>query len=157
LTNLSGGTIGFGMPFASLACRQSKGDPILFRIVAAILALAAFAPNAAARPMDIGGPTSSPIGHFEFCKKWRDECARIAKPSGPEALGEAAWAAVRQINEHINSEIAPKTDREGRALDVSQGRRRLRGLRAAQAPHPDRETGPFAFERTFDGREETKR
>jgi predicted transglutaminase-like cysteine proteinase len=80
--------------------------------VAAILALAAFAPDAAARPMDIGGPTSSPIGHFEFCKKWREECARIAEPSGPEALDEAAWAAVRRINDRINSEIAPKTDRE---------------------------------------------
>ncbi|WP_353646972.1 transglutaminase-like cysteine peptidase [Mesorhizobium sp. WSM2240] len=62
--------------------------------------------------MDIGGPTSSPIGHFEFCKKWREECARIAEPSGPEALDEAAWAAVRRINDRINSEIAPKTDRE---------------------------------------------
>ncbi|WP_353644269.1 transglutaminase-like cysteine peptidase [Mesorhizobium sp. WSM2239] len=80
--------------------------------MAAILALAAFAPDAAARPMDIGGPTSSPIGHFEFCKKWREECARIAEPSGPEALDEAAWAAVRRINDRINSEIAPKTDRE---------------------------------------------
>jgi predicted transglutaminase-like cysteine proteinase len=80
--------------------------------MAAILALTAFVPDAAARPMDIGGPTSSPIGHFEFCKKWREECARIAEPSGPEALSEAAWAAVRQINKRINSEIAPKTDRE---------------------------------------------
>lgn len=65
-----------------------------------------------AQPMDIGGPTSSPIGHFEFCKKWREECAEIEKPAGPEALSEAAWAAVRQINERINSEVAPKTDRE---------------------------------------------
>ena len=65
-----------------------------------------------AQPMDIGGPTSSPIGHFEFCKNWREECAEIEKPAGPEALSEAAWAAVRQINERINSEVAPKTDRE---------------------------------------------
>jgi predicted transglutaminase-like cysteine proteinase len=62
--------------------------------------------------MEIGDPVMSPIGHFEFCKKWRDECARIAKPSGPEALSEAAWAAVRQINDRINSEIIPKTDLE---------------------------------------------
>jgi predicted transglutaminase-like cysteine proteinase len=65
-----------------------------------------------AQPMDIGGPVSSPIGHFEFCKKWREECARIAEPSGPAALSEAAWAAVRQINDRINSEVTPKTDRE---------------------------------------------
>jgi predicted transglutaminase-like cysteine proteinase len=89
-----------------------QGDPVLIRIVAAIFALAAGMLETQARPMDIGGPTSSPIGHFEFCKQWREECARIAKPSGPEALSEAAWAAVRQINERINSEIAPKTDRE---------------------------------------------
>jgi predicted transglutaminase-like cysteine proteinase len=89
-----------------------QGDPVLIRIVAAIFALAAGMLETQAHPMDIGGPTSSPIGHFEFCKQWREECARIAKPSGPEALSEAAWAAVRQINERINSEIAPKTDRE---------------------------------------------
>jgi predicted transglutaminase-like cysteine proteinase len=65
-----------------------------------------------AQPMEIGDPVMSPIGHYEFCKKWRDECARIAKPSGPEALSEAAWAAVRQINDRINSEIVPKTDLE---------------------------------------------
>jgi predicted transglutaminase-like cysteine proteinase len=89
-----------------------QGDPVLIRIVAAIFALAAGMLETQAQPMDIGGPTSSPIGHFEFCKQWRDECVKIAKPSGPEALSEAAWAAVRQINERINSEIAPKTDRE---------------------------------------------
>jgi predicted transglutaminase-like cysteine proteinase len=89
-----------------------QGDPVLIRIVAAIFALAAGMLETQAQPMDIGGPTSSPIGHFEFCKQWRDECVKIAKPSGPEALSETAWAAVRQINERINSEIAPKTDRE---------------------------------------------
>jgi predicted transglutaminase-like cysteine proteinase len=89
-----------------------QGDPVLIRIVAAIFALAAGMLETQAQPMDIGGPTSSPIGHFEFCKQRREECATIAKPSGPEALSEAAWAAVRQINERINSEIAPKTDRE---------------------------------------------
>jgi predicted transglutaminase-like cysteine proteinase len=89
-----------------------QGDPVLIRIVAAIFALAAGMLETQAQPMDIGGPTSSPIGHFEFCKQWRAECVRIAKPSGPEALSEAAWAAVKQINERINSEIAPKTDRE---------------------------------------------
>jgi predicted transglutaminase-like cysteine proteinase len=89
-----------------------QGDPVLIRIFAAIFALAAGMLETQAQPMDIGGPTSSPIGHFEFCKQWRDECVKIAKPSGPEALSKAAWAAVRQINERINSEIAPKTDRE---------------------------------------------
>jgi predicted transglutaminase-like cysteine proteinase len=92
--------------------RTIQGDPILLRIIAAILALAAFASNAAARPMDIGGPTSSPVGHFEFCKKWREECGRIKKPAGPETMSQDTWAAVRRINERINSEIAPKTDRE---------------------------------------------
>jgi predicted transglutaminase-like cysteine proteinase len=89
-----------------------QGDPVLIRIVAVIFALAAGMLEMQAQPMDIGGPVSSPIGHFEFCKKYREECARIAEPSGPAALSEAAWAAVRQINDRINSEITPKTDLE---------------------------------------------
>jgi predicted transglutaminase-like cysteine proteinase len=89
-----------------------QGDPVLIRIFAAIFALVAGALEMQAQPMEIGDPVMSPIGHFEFCKKWRDECARIAEPSGPEALSEAAWAAVRQINDRINSEIIPKTDLE---------------------------------------------
>jgi predicted transglutaminase-like cysteine proteinase len=89
-----------------------QGDPVLIRIVAAIFALVAGMLEAQAQPMEIGDPVMSPIGHFEFCKKWRDECARIARPSGPEALSETAWAAVRQINDRINSEIIPKTDLE---------------------------------------------
>lgn len=62
--------------------------------------------------MEIGGPARQPIGHFEFCRKWPAECARIEKPKSPEQLAEAAWRTVRELNKRINRAVVARTDRD---------------------------------------------
>jgi predicted transglutaminase-like cysteine proteinase len=87
---------------------------MLIPISAAIAALVVHSGilNAEARSIDIGGSTKQPIGHFEFCSRWPEECAITKMPRTPLAIDEEAWTAVRQLNRRINSEIVAKTDLE---------------------------------------------
>ena len=61
--------------------------------------------------MRVGGSTSAPIGHTEFCKNFRDECA----PSGgavPLLLSEERWRELIDVNRNVNRTITPVTDLE---------------------------------------------
>lgn len=63
-------------------------------------------PNLAMR---VSGSTSAPIGHTEFCKNFRDECA----PSGgavPLLLNEARWRELIDVNRTVNRTVSPVTD-----------------------------------------------
>jgi predicted transglutaminase-like cysteine proteinase len=61
--------------------------------------------------MRVGGSTSAPIGHTEFCQKFQAECV----PSGgaaPLQLTEGRWRELIDVNRTINRTITPVTDLE---------------------------------------------
>ena len=72
-------------------------------------AVTAPAPNAA---MVTGGVTSQPIGHYDFCQRYRDECNIRTRPAPAPRLTEYGWSLVRKINVEVNKAIAPMTDQE---------------------------------------------
>lgn len=84
-------------------------------MVAAFLAASTFATAAIPAPskrlaMQTGVITSQPIGHYEFCQKYKRECkVQTANPKAA-ALTSAGWRSVRSINTSINRSITPMTD-----------------------------------------------
>ncbi|MGV8937816.1 MAG: transglutaminase-like cysteine peptidase [Allorhizobium sp.] len=84
-----------------------------------LTAMTALAPLNAALPapdapiaMVTGRVTSQPIGHYEFCQKYRAECNIRSKPSAAPRLTEHGWGVVREINLSVNTTITPMTDLE---------------------------------------------
>ncbi|MBN9308353.1 MAG: transglutaminase-like cysteine peptidase [Devosia sp.] len=57
------------------------------------------------------GPTSTPVGHYEFCKSHAGECGAVAGPSA-EVLTEKLWAELQETNNAVNASVAPVTDQD---------------------------------------------
>jgi predicted transglutaminase-like cysteine proteinase len=79
----------------------------------ALLALASlFTLNAAsaAPSMDIGGATSQPIGHYEFCKLNPSECLVKSAVQSPFHLTKEGWRMIFAVNRAVNTRIQPRTD-----------------------------------------------
>ena len=75
-------------------------------------ALAAQTALAFSANMTITGATNQPIGHYEFCKQYSDECDGIDGDSGPLNLDEGNWKAILEVNYTVNTAIQPMTDQE---------------------------------------------
>ncbi|MDX3926984.1 MAG: transglutaminase-like cysteine peptidase [Shinella sp.] len=58
------------------------------------------------------GATSQPIGHYEFCKRYRDECSGLGADAGPLVLTETNWKTILKVNYEVNTSIEPMTDKE---------------------------------------------
>ena len=65
-----------------------------------------------ATAMVTGRITSQPIGHYDFCKTYRDECRPVAKPAAAPRVTDYGWTVVKEVNEAVNFSIMPKTDVE---------------------------------------------
>ncbi|MVA56984.1 transglutaminase-like cysteine peptidase [Agrobacterium vitis] len=86
--------------------------------LAAFLAIPLFfAGNAAAdmtsavpASMVTGGITSQPIGHYEFCLRYKAECQVRSKPAPARQVTEHGWDIVRAVNMDVNKSITPMTD-----------------------------------------------
>ncbi|KAB0680950.1 transglutaminase-like cysteine peptidase [Aureimonas leprariae] len=61
--------------------------------------------------MQLSGPTSQPIGHYEFCQRYASECERNTQV-GFVKLTQAAWKQIVDVNKVVNSSIFPRTDQE---------------------------------------------
>ncbi len=59
-----------------------------------------------------GGMTSQPIGHYEFCRLHRDECARTQAEKPPSRVTSYGWSVVRDVNTAVNFSVMPMTDEE---------------------------------------------
>ncbi|MGV0911132.1 transglutaminase-like cysteine peptidase [Martelella sp. FOR1707] len=70
------------------------------------------APALAASAMPVGGVTSQPIGHFEFCEQHRRDCAPHTASTIAARLTDFGWKTVVAINSAVNAEIEPMTDEE---------------------------------------------
>lgn len=60
--------------------------------------------------MITGGPTSQPIGHYEFCKMHRDDCRPHDADVLPPVITDHGWEVVREVNSAVNFSIVPETD-----------------------------------------------
>lgn len=78
-----------------------------------IAALLAGATGALAdgRPMPILGPTSQPVGHYDFCQRYPSECEKNSDVSLVKLTG-AAWNRITEVNDAVNRSIFPRTDQE---------------------------------------------
>ena len=81
--------------------------------VAFLFSLAA-AQAAMALPANIplAGATNQPIGHYEFCKQYADECRANGKDAGPLVLTQENWKTILNVNYAANTDVQPMTDME---------------------------------------------
>jgi len=72
----------------------------------------AFNTAAVAAPTNLvaTGNTNPPIGHFEFCKNYPNECGSLGRDSGPMELSRKRWATMLEVNTRVNQSIKPDTD-----------------------------------------------
>jgi predicted transglutaminase-like cysteine proteinase len=65
----------------------------------------------AAEPfMLTGGRTTQPVGHYEFCRREPVECRQATPRQPPVALTRKLWAAMVDVNNSVNTMVAPQTD-----------------------------------------------
>lgn len=83
---------------------------------AAAIGLAAAAwfalPASAASVMATGGPTSQPIGHYEFCKARPAECSVRPKDLAPARLTAGLWGKLTSVTTAVNAAVKPMSDLE---------------------------------------------
>lgn len=62
--------------------------------------------------MKTTGRTSQPIGHYEYCRKYRADCNIRASNSRAPKLTRARWNDLVDVNMHSNKVVTPITDLE---------------------------------------------
>ena len=81
-------------------------------IAALIFGTAADAALAYSANMTTLGRTNPPIGHYEFCQKYADQCGANGVDNGPIQLTQARWKTLLQVNFRVNSSVEPETDEQ---------------------------------------------
>jgi predicted transglutaminase-like cysteine proteinase len=87
-------------------------------ILAALVMLAvcrpdfAVARSAAPSHMPVTGRTSQPIGHYEYCRKYRSDCNLRSDDTRPVQLTSTLWKELESVNQSTNKTIRPVTDQE---------------------------------------------
>ncbi|MEF2073635.1 transglutaminase-like cysteine peptidase [Consotaella aegiceratis] len=78
-----------------------------------VFAVIASSATAWAQPlrMPIQGATSQPIGHYEFCQQYADEC-RPSGQVGVVQLTQSSWNKLIEVNSAVNTAIYPRTDQD---------------------------------------------
>ena len=69
------------------------------------------AAQSAGTAMLVGGSTTQPIGHYEFCQSHRSECGRMAR-ANPMAMDAAVLAQLNAVNAEVNRSVYGITDFE---------------------------------------------
>ena len=67
--------------------------------------------------MEVGGITSQPIGHYEFCQTNGSECQAGVRGRTPAKVTAYGWGVVREINAGVNDAITPMTDKDLYGVD----------------------------------------
>lgn len=81
-------------------------------IAAFITAFAAPSAFAFSANMATLGGTNPPIGHYEFCKAYSNECGDNGRDAGPTVLTRDNWKTLLEVNFTANESVAPLTDKE---------------------------------------------
>lgn len=56
------------------------------------------------------GKTSQPIGHYDYCKRYRKDCNIKTRSTAPVKLTRKRWAEIVSVNSHANDAVTPVTD-----------------------------------------------
>ncbi|MET3579095.1 putative transglutaminase-like cysteine proteinase [Mesorhizobium robiniae] len=64
----------------------------------------------AAGPMATGGPTSQPIGHYDFCKTNPAECSIRPGDLSPATMTGSLWRKMLSVNAKVNASVKPISD-----------------------------------------------
>lgn len=90
-------------------------------ITACLLGLTATAASANAFHLNPGqptaismstfGPTTIPIGYYEYCQRYVERCQRPAQGSEIQLTREN-WNAIVEVNYKVNAAVAPMTDQD---------------------------------------------
>jgi len=62
--------------------------------------------------MASGGRTTQPVGHYELCQQMPDECRQTTSARKPVDLTRGLWAKIVEINNLVNTMVAPRTDQD---------------------------------------------
>lgn len=93
---------------------SSSSSALGLRLLAAIAICLGSAWTAQAAPvtsaMATGGVTSQPIGHYDFCKTNRAECAIRPADQTPVRMTGALWAQLARVNAAVNAVVQPMND-----------------------------------------------
>ncbi|MEP9373237.1 transglutaminase-like cysteine peptidase [Mesorhizobium sp. KR1-2] len=83
-------------------------------VAAALLGLSGLVGQASAgeRFMHVGGRTTQPIGHYDFCQRLPQECNQRTPEHAPIELTRKLWATIVAVNNTVNTEVQPLTDME---------------------------------------------
>lgn len=87
----------------------------IFRSLAITLPMALAAGTALAAPasfMQVGGRTTQPVGHYEFCQRYPGECKQVSAKATPVELTRKLWAQIIDVNNAVNVMVTPRTDQE---------------------------------------------
>ncbi len=86
---------------------------LLFAVAAGLMTAASATAETKGSPsMVTGGITSQPIGHYEFCQKYADECNIRSKVTPPPRVTDYGWNVIREVNTTVNTTIVAMTDME---------------------------------------------
>jgi predicted transglutaminase-like cysteine proteinase len=91
---------------------QVSGIKTLLTATMAVVALSfpAFSAQRGPAAMLVGGLTSQPIGHYEFCQKFPAECNVKSRDTVAPKVTEFGWKTLRDVNSSVNNRIVPMTD-----------------------------------------------
>jgi len=90
---------------------KAMGIPLVLALVAAAVGLSVPA-GAGQNAMKTGMRTTQPIGHYEFCQRYQEECRQKSPKHAPVELTRALWARLISVNNHVNATVTPRTDME---------------------------------------------
>lgn len=80
-------------------------------ITSALCAGAILPAQARSLSMPLAGPTTQPIGHFDYCRREPLDCRPTAQPGpGPLDLSPGLLQLVAGINRQVNADIEPASD-----------------------------------------------
>lgn len=66
----------------------------------------------ASSSMVVGGRTSQPVGHYEFCKKRPRECSQRLRDNGPVRMTGALHRKIASVNLSVNRSVKAVNDRD---------------------------------------------
>lgn len=96
--------------------KTPKTGQVYGRILYMLMASAVLSPQPAAAADDgkmrVGGRTSQPIGHYDYCSREVKDCRRLALSTRPTLLTRKRWQDLLEVNREANSLIRPVTDME---------------------------------------------
>jgi predicted transglutaminase-like cysteine proteinase len=94
--------------------RKAKGLGLAFALSAFCAAGSAYA---APVSMVVGGSTSQPIGHYDFCKIHVAECSIRSPNSEPEHMTSKLLHDISAVNLSVNTRVKPMSDMDNYGKD----------------------------------------